>query len=267
MGGILKRLVFEGDTASSELDGPPSPIVKQKIEAIRRKGPTLSESDRAQLAELAGRAGRPRAVHRPVEPRREDAPPSPSTGRPSSSKPGKWTPWIDLTFKVNFIVRLQGMVQMLLVNAGSELQLYVSPVNFKPDDPPAADFLAGGLRGASAREDRQLPDARLGRSDLGAERGAHGREDVHGRPDGRVRRSREGDPAPARRQGLGSADWRHRVHRSGAAHDVAPDRSEAPALRCRARGAVRRLDRARLQARRRLRRRGREARRPERAGA
>src|SRR5687767_6471646 len=52
MGGILKRLVFEGDTATSELDGPPSPIVKQKIEAIRRKGPTLSDSDRAQLAEL-----------------------------------------------------------------------------------------------------------------------------------------------------------------------------------------------------------------------
>jgi len=52
MGGILKRLVFEGDKASSELEGPPSPIVRQQIEAIRRKGPTLSESDRAKLAEL-----------------------------------------------------------------------------------------------------------------------------------------------------------------------------------------------------------------------
>ncbi len=38
--------------ATTELDGPPSPIVRQKIEAIRRKGPTLSESDRASLAEL-----------------------------------------------------------------------------------------------------------------------------------------------------------------------------------------------------------------------
>ena len=28
------------------------------------------------------------------------------------------------------------MVQMLLMNAGNELQLYVSPVNFKPDSPP-----------------------------------------------------------------------------------------------------------------------------------
>src|SRR3954468_20358391 len=52
MGGILKRLVFEGDTASSELEGPPSPIVRQKIEAIRRKSAALSESDRSALAEL-----------------------------------------------------------------------------------------------------------------------------------------------------------------------------------------------------------------------
>src|SRR4051812_12631164 len=39
------------------------------------------------------------------------------------------------------------MVQMLLVNGGNELQLYVSPVNFKPDQPPVpmsapADFSA-----------------------------------------------------------------------------------------------------------------------------
>src|SRR5205085_7946556 len=51
-------------------------------------------------------------------------------------EPGTWSPWIDLTFKVNFIIRLHGMAQMLLVNAGNELQLYVSPVNFKPDQPP-----------------------------------------------------------------------------------------------------------------------------------
>src|SRR5258708_5246422 len=44
MGGILKRLVFEGDRAATELDGPPSPIVRQQIEAIRRKRPTLAES-------------------------------------------------------------------------------------------------------------------------------------------------------------------------------------------------------------------------------
>src|SRR4029078_2484192 len=32
--------------------------------------------------------------------------------------------------------RVHGMAQMLLLNAGNELQLYVSPVNWKPDSPP-----------------------------------------------------------------------------------------------------------------------------------
>src|SRR3954470_397561 len=48
MGGILKRLVFEGDTAPSDLDGPPSPIVRQQIEAIRRKGPSVSDADKTR---------------------------------------------------------------------------------------------------------------------------------------------------------------------------------------------------------------------------
>ncbi len=135
MGGILKRLVFEGDTASSELDGPPSPIVRQQIEAIRRKGPTLGESDRAKLAELQA----VQDVRIPFTVQWNRAGKSASItidGRTVTLEPGKWTPWIDLTFKVNFIVRLHGMAQMLLVNGGNELQLYVSPVNFKPNQPP-----------------------------------------------------------------------------------------------------------------------------------
>jgi predicted AlkP superfamily phosphohydrolase/phosphomutase len=44
--------------------------------------------------------------------------------------------WVDLDFRINFIVRLHGMVQLLLMKADTELQLYVSPVNWKPDNPP-----------------------------------------------------------------------------------------------------------------------------------
>jgi predicted AlkP superfamily phosphohydrolase/phosphomutase len=135
MGGILKRLIFDGDKASTDLDGPPSPIVKQKIEAIRRKGPALSESDRAQLAELQA----VQDVRVPLTIQWNRAAKSATIeidGQTIRLEPGKWSPWIDLTFRVNFIVRVHGMTQMLLVNAGSELQLYVSPVNFKPDQPP-----------------------------------------------------------------------------------------------------------------------------------
>ena len=37
MGGILKRLVFDGDTAQTELVGPPNPIVKQQLREVRAK--------------------------------------------------------------------------------------------------------------------------------------------------------------------------------------------------------------------------------------
>jgi len=135
MGGILKRLVFENDTASSELEGPPSPIVRQKIEAVRRKGPTLSESDRAQLAEL--QAVQDVRVPFTIQWNRTGKMATLSIqDRTIALERGKWTPWIDLTFKVNAIVRVHGMVQMLLINADNERQLYVSPVNCKPDDPP-----------------------------------------------------------------------------------------------------------------------------------
>src|SRR5687768_7209880 len=146
MGGILKRLVFQGDTASSELEGPPSPIVRQKIEAIRRKGSTLSESDRAQLAELQAIQD----VRVPFTIKWDRAAKTATIaidGQTIPLQPGAWTPWIDLTFKVNFIIRLHGMVQLRLITAANELQLYVSPVNFKPDNPPVpisspADFAA-----------------------------------------------------------------------------------------------------------------------------
>jgi predicted AlkP superfamily phosphohydrolase/phosphomutase len=135
MGGILKHLVCEGDTATTELDGPPSPIVRQQIEAIRRKGPTLTDGDRAALAELqaAQDVRLPMTIrwNRPAKTASIDL-----DGQTIALRQGEWSKWIDLVFKVNTLVRIHGMVQLLLMDAGNELKLYISPVNFKPDQPP-----------------------------------------------------------------------------------------------------------------------------------
>jgi predicted AlkP superfamily phosphohydrolase/phosphomutase len=135
MGGILKHLVFEGDTATTELEGPPSPIVRQQIEAIRRKGPTHTDGDRAALAELQSAQD----VRLPMTIRWNRPEKSASIdldGQTIALRQGEWSTWIDLLFKVNTLVRIHGMVQVLLMDAGSELKLYISPVNFKPDQPP-----------------------------------------------------------------------------------------------------------------------------------
>ena len=134
-GGILKRLVMDGDVARTEVIGPPNPIVRQQVQAIRTKGPTLSDADRAAIAELQARED----VRIPMTIRWNRPARTATVELADQSlllEPGKMSRWVDLEFRINFLVRLHGMTQLLLINAGSELQLYMSPVNWKPDAPP-----------------------------------------------------------------------------------------------------------------------------------
>ncbi|HXW04016.1 MAG TPA: alkaline phosphatase family protein [Vicinamibacterales bacterium] len=134
-GGILRRLVVEGDVARSELIGPPNPIVRQQMRAIREKG-ALTEADRARLTELEPQED----VRIPFTIRWNRQAKTATVeiqGHSLLLEPGKMSRWIDLEFRVNVLVRIQGMTQLLLMNADRELQLYMAPVNWKPDDPPA----------------------------------------------------------------------------------------------------------------------------------
>ena len=135
MGGILKRLLIENDVAHTELIGPPNPLVRQQVEQIRRKGPTLSDQDRAHLAELQRRED----VRLPMTLRWNRADKTATVdlgGQSITLQPGRWSKWVDLEFRIDFLLRIRGMAQLLLMNADRELQLYVSPVNWKPDAPP-----------------------------------------------------------------------------------------------------------------------------------
>jgi predicted AlkP superfamily phosphohydrolase/phosphomutase len=137
-GGILKRLVFDGDTAETELVGPPNPIVRQQLREIRARsaGGGESESDKMRTAELEARED----VRIPLTVHWNRA------GRSATVELGdnsirlaehEWSKWINLDFNINLLVRVHGMAQLYLVGAGPELQLYVSPVNWRPEAPPA----------------------------------------------------------------------------------------------------------------------------------
>jgi len=137
-GGILKRLVFDGDVAQTELVGPPNPIVKQQLRVLRERTPAskMSELDRMKVAELEAREDvrLPVTIHwnRPGKSATVDI-------GDNSIHLGEhqWSKWINLDFSINMLVRVHGMAQLYLINAHNELQLYVSPVNWKPDSPPA----------------------------------------------------------------------------------------------------------------------------------
>jgi hypothetical protein len=138
-GGILKRLVFEGDNAQTELVGPPNPIVKQQLRELRANSPLSapSDADKMKIAELEAREDvrLPIAIHW----NKADKSATVNIGDNSSLlAEHQWSKWINLDFNINLLIRVHGMAQLYLINAGSELQLYISPVNWRPDNPPAA---------------------------------------------------------------------------------------------------------------------------------
>ena len=95
-GGILKRLVFDGDTAQTELVGPPNPIVKQQLRELRAQAPLSAptDADKMKIAELEAREDVRLPIDDPLEQgrqvgdrrhRRQLDPPRPSTSGASGS--------------------------------------------------------------------------------------------------------------------------------------------------------------------------------------
>ncbi len=133
-GGILKRIAFENGRAETLLDGPPNPIVRQQMLALRAKSP-MSDADRAALRALEPQAD----VKVPMTlawTRGSDTATIEIQGTTMTLKVGQWSDWVNLRFRINMFITLQGMAQFTLLKAGDDLQLYVSPVNWRPDAPP-----------------------------------------------------------------------------------------------------------------------------------
>lgn len=134
-GGILRRLVFDGDIAQTELVGPPNPIVRQQLREARAMTP-MTESQKMRIAELEARED----VRLPVTihwNRAGKAATIDIAGSTIHLGEHEWSKWINLDFGINVLLRVHGMAQLYLINAGPELQLYISPVNWRPDNPPA----------------------------------------------------------------------------------------------------------------------------------
>ena len=133
MGGILKRLVFEGDVARTELVGPSNPIVSAKMQEVRQKR-LPHEQERTEMAELEAQ----RDIRLPFSVRWNKAERTATIdiqGETVHLAEGQWSKWVPLEFRINWLMRLQGMAQLYLIKASDDLQLYVSPVNWRPEKP------------------------------------------------------------------------------------------------------------------------------------
>ena len=168
MGGILKRLAFEGDTARSELAGPPKP---DRAGADGRPAEEGRRADRGRPGADGGArsaARRPDPVHRSLEPpapERDHRHPGHDRARWTKAQ---WSKWVPLEFRVNFLVRLYGMAQFYLVRAERRAAALRVARQLAARRAGDADFVAGGAcrsssTSASARTARSAGPRRRGR--------------------------------------------------------------------------------------------------------
>ena len=163
MAGILKHLTFEGGVAHTQLVGPPNPIVKKKINAITEKS-RLNDADRLTLGQLKAEE----YVSIPLDitwTRGSDQAAFQIAGQSFTLRTGEWSKWINADFDINFFIRIHGMLTFYLVDAGNELKLYASPINFRPDAPPVPLSVSSEPVGRSLQAARSVPHARLGGGD------------------------------------------------------------------------------------------------------
>jgi predicted AlkP superfamily phosphohydrolase/phosphomutase len=136
-GGFLKRLQFQAGVTETQLKGPENPILKQEeaeLKAKKKLG-SLSDAERERLDQLA--TGKD--INIPLSVKWDEGSGTANLdiqGTHLSLKAGEWSPWVPLTFKINFLISVHGMTQFYVVRADRELQLYASPVNMDPRNPP-----------------------------------------------------------------------------------------------------------------------------------
>jgi len=136
-GGFLKRLLFDGGVAETLLKGPDSPVLRQEEAALKekKKGVGLTDKEQERLEQLATS----KEINIPMKVRWSEGSGKADLeiqGQKLTLKAGEWSPWVPLSFKVNFLLTVHGMTQFYVAQADRELQLYASPVNMDPRNPP-----------------------------------------------------------------------------------------------------------------------------------
>ncbi len=136
-GGFLKRLLFDGGVAETLLKGPENPILKQEEAALKEKmkGAGLTDAERDRLEQLATS----KDLNLPLKVKWSEGSGKADLeiqGQRLTVRAGEWSPWVPLSFKINFLLSVRGMTQFYVARADRELQVYASPVNMDPRNPP-----------------------------------------------------------------------------------------------------------------------------------
>jgi predicted AlkP superfamily phosphohydrolase/phosphomutase len=137
MGGYLKRLLFEAGVARPLLKGPDNPILRQEEQELKAKKAKggLSDKETQRLDEISAN----KSVDVPFTVKWTEGSGQAEIeiqGTKLTLKNGQWSDWVPVTFNFNVLVKAHGMTQFHVITADRELQIYASPVNLDPRNPP-----------------------------------------------------------------------------------------------------------------------------------
>jgi predicted AlkP superfamily phosphohydrolase/phosphomutase len=101
-GGVRRRLTFVKDTAGTVINGPGALTLPVSI--------FWNRAGKAATIDIDGSSVR--------------------------LEEGEWSKWINVDFSAALLAHQRGMVELLLIRAGSSFALYASPVHWRADSPP-----------------------------------------------------------------------------------------------------------------------------------
>jgi predicted AlkP superfamily phosphohydrolase/phosphomutase len=120
--GEIVELVDNKGTIDTEIKGPPNQLFPKKdgLDYIKIPMRLAVAADRKSLR---------------IE----------VTGNQLTLKPGEWSRWVRFTFPFNAVIKLKGIGRFRLLSLDPEVRLYLSPIDFDPENlPPGFDVTTPG---------------------------------------------------------------------------------------------------------------------------
>ena len=80
---------------------------------------------------------------------------------------GQQSRWLEVSVRLNVLTSVRGLVRLHLVKAGNDVQLYVSPIQWHPEQPPSPMSYPPEAAAHAVRSARRVPHTGLARVRLG----------------------------------------------------------------------------------------------------
>jgi len=143
-GGKVTPIEFGPDRkAEARIAGPWNPITRQKRKRLldERNRLTDQKAPRSEIALIDAELDRLEQESLLTLPVRFSLPAGGGKimvelgGTSLTLAQGQWSDWVDVEFSLDYLIRLRGMTRFLPTEIGSEVKIYMAPIEIHPEEP------------------------------------------------------------------------------------------------------------------------------------